>query len=317
MKIIVTGGGGFVGSNIVDKLLKSGHEVLVIDNWSSGSIENLPKEVLGRNVLVDLQDYNLLAFSFELFRPDLVIHCAALMGVVSSHLQPELSLDNNVKGTLNVLEAMKFCGCKKIIYMSTSHVYGLTEDYPCKETSKLTTTSPYAESKKTGEEYVKLYKRTCNFNYTILRLGNCYGPNLKRGFIYNVIKGLVEFNDVTIYGDGTDTRDYVYIGDVCEAVILAIDNIQNLTFNISYGQETKSCEIYQIAQELVGIDRDYKMATSRNNDVSRIFLNVKLALDKLNWHAKTSLKEGIAKNIDWYKQNSGRISNTDIDKGEL
>ena len=306
MRIAITGAGGFVGSHITNKLINSGHKVLCLDNWSTGKREHLNDGVLGKNVLVDIADYNMLAFAFELFKPELVIHCASAMGVKKSLEQPEFFIDTNVKGTLNVLEAMKFIGCKEIIYISTTHVYGNVEQYPTSEDVKLKPFSPYANSKRMAEDLIRSYRRLYGNKYSILRLGNCYGPNTKRGFIAQCIKGLIEFQDVTIYGDGTDTRDYVYVEDVAEAVIKAMDNMQNLTFNISFGDETRSGVVYNTVKKIVGIDREPKLIAGRTNDVCRIYTKVSRSLEKLNWQAQTNLSDGIAKTVKWYKETSSR-----------
>lgn len=310
MKIAVTGGGGFIGSHIVDKLIQLGHEVMVLDNWSKGKQSNFSDNALGKNISVDLADYNMIAFSFALFKPDLVVHCASANNIPQSILQPEFFIDTNVKGTLNILEAMKYSGCKKIIYLSDIKVYGSQYEFPISEDAPLKPVDIYSQSKRLGEELIKSYRRLYGYEFNILRLGEVYGEKMTSGFILDCIKSLFEFQKLTIYGNGSEINDYVYVGDVVNSIIKSIQKLDNNIFNISYGAELKSGVIFELCKKHIGIDKTASFEEPKPYELSRMNVNVKNALSCIDWVAEVEINDGIKKTVEWYKNNSYKLDDT-------
>ena len=298
VKVLITGGAGFIGSHVVDKYLDNDYEVVVLDNLSTGNLKNLNNkdiEFINKDICDD--DLNLEDI-------DIVIHHAAQINVRTSVEKPVYDGNINVLGTLNILEKMRKYDVKKIIFASSGGaVYGEPQYMPVDEKHPVAPMSPYGLSKFCGEEYIKLYNRLYGIEYTILRYANVFGerqdPMGEAGVISIFIDKIMNNQRPTIFGDGNQTRDFVYVGDVANANLMAL-NWKNEIVNIGTGKETSVNELYNvIANEL---NYNYKPIYDkpREGEVYRIALNINKA-GELGWKPTVDLKEGIKRTVEWMK----------------
>lgn len=305
MKILVTGGAGFIGSHLVDAYLADGHEVAILDNYSTGKQENRPKEVPAFQVDVTNPDQVLQVV--ENFRPDIISHHAAQVSVAVSAREPRLDAEQNILGIISVLEAAKQVDTvKKIIFSSSAGtVYGDITEASTEETAKLPV-SPYGLSKYVAEEYLGLYGRTSPLKTTILRYGNVFGPRQdphgEAGVCAIFAKKMIAGADCTIFGDGTLERDYVFIEDVVEANRIALRQGDNDVFNISSGQGTSTMDVFLALKEAAAYPRDPIMGPDRPGDAASNHHSPKKAGEVLGWQPKTSFTDGIAKTVAWFRQ---------------
>jgi UDP-glucose 4-epimerase len=301
MKVLVTGGAGFIGSHIVDELVKNGYGVVVVDNLVTGNKNNINPKV--EFVEGDITNKNLdEKINFQ--EIDVVIHQAAQINVRKSVENPIYDGDINVLGTLNILENMRKYDVKKIIYASSGGaVYGEPKHLPVDENHPIAPLSPYGLSKYCGEEYIKLYNRLYGIEYCILRYSNVYGerqdPRGEAGVISIFIDRILNNESPVIFGDGNQTRDFVYVGDVARANLMAFD-WKNEIVNIGTGKETSVNELFKvIADELNYKDKPI-YDKPREGEVRRIYLDIKKA-EKLGWKPEIDLKEGIKRVVGWMK----------------
>ncbi|WP_423793014.1 SDR family oxidoreductase [Methanocaldococcus indicus] len=298
--ILVTGGAGFIGSHIVDLLVEEGYDVVIIDNLKTGNKNNInPKAEF---VNVDIRDKNLdKKINFKDI--DTIIHQAAQINVRNSVENPIYDGDVNILGTLNLLENMRKYDIDKIIYSSSVAIYGDIKYLPVDENHPINPLSPYGLSKYVGEEYIKLYNRLYGIEYAILRYSNVYGkrqdPKGEAGVISIFIEKMLKNESPTIFGDGNQTRDFVYVKDVARANLLALD-WKNETVNIGTGKETSINELFKIIANELNFKKSPIYDKPREGEVYRIYLNIEKA-KKLNWEPETTLNEGIKKVIDWFK----------------
>ena len=243
MNVIVTGGAGFIGSHIVDKLIHKKHNVMVIDNLSTGKIEN----VNSKAVFVKKSILDNLSNEFNEFKPEAVFHLAAQVNLRVSLNQPFTDAQTNILGTVNVLESCRKHNVKKIIYSSSVAVYGEPEELPVNEKHTTYTVSPYGTSKLCAEKYMELYKKTYGLENTILRYSNVYGPRQntlgEAGVITIFINNLLANKKCNIFGTGSQTRDFVYVADVAEANLLALEKSNGI---INIGTQTQTDVNYQL-----------------------------------------------------------------------
>ena len=299
MKVLITGGAGFIGSHIVDKFLENNHEVVVLDNLTTGNLDNVK-----HNDNIKFINKNILDKDLNFEGVDVVIHHAAQINVRTSVENPILDGDINILGLINILEKMKEYGVKKIIFASSGGaVYGEPEYMPVDEKHKVAPMSPYGLSKYCGEEYIKLYNRLYNIDYTILRYSNVFGerqdPLGEAGVISIFIDKMVKNEKATIFGDGGQTRDFVYVGDVAEANLKALD-WKNEIVNIGTGIETSVNELYSVIANAMGYNGEPIYGAPRDGEVYRISLNINKA-KKLGWKPSVELKEGIKRTVEWIK----------------
>ncbi len=305
-KILVTGGAGFVGSNLVDKLILEGNEVVIIDDLSSGKKEYLnPK---AKFYQLDICSAELAdIFSEEKF--DFVYHLAAQIDVRKSVADPVLDNKINVLGGLNVLENCRQNKVKKIIFASTGGaIYGEAEEIPTTEYYPTYPVSPYGINKLTFEKYLHYYYQVYNLNYAALRFANIYGPRQFKGgeagviaiFIDNAVKGL----ESTMYGDGLQTRDFVYIDDVVQALYLTQEIDCRGEINIGTGEETNLLEIKKQIEKALGKTIIINQAPAKEGEQRRSVLSYKRAQAVLNWQPTVSLEEGVKRTIAWAQKNS-------------
>lgn len=302
MRALVTGGAGFIGSNLVDGLLERGHEVEVLDNLSTGRAENL-QEALNRGATlaeVDITDRAALAPHFERQRPELVFHLAAQIDVRKSVADPGFDARVNVEGTINVLECARRSGVQRLVFSSTGGaIYGETAVLPTPEGTEPLPKAPYGQSKFCAERYCDLYRRLFGLSAVSLRYGNVYGPRqdpLGEAGVVAIFCGKVLAGEQgTIYGDGSQTRDYVYVGDVVSAN-LAAANVSGAPaeINVGTGRETSVLELVGALQGLeAGREFSVTHAPERPGEVARSCLNIAGAWDALRWEPQMELAEGL------------------------
>ncbi len=303
MKIIVTGGAGFIGSNVVDFYVRGGHKVVVIDNLSTGFRKNLnPKAKFYKADINNLKEMDRI---FHVEKPEIVNHHAALASVIESIRSPISTFQTNVIGTVNLLVSFGKHGRgknKKFIFSSTGGaIYGSPKKIPVSENATLFPLSPYGFSKLLGEETIKFYAREFGFDYLIFRYPNVYGPRQNpkgEGGVVAIFGGLMKSGKrPTIFGDGTKMRDYVYAGDIAEANVSALKKGSNEIMNLGWGKAVSDRGIFDaIAKELeFGSEPVY--APRRKGEVYKTALYAHKARRILAWRPKTKLEEGIEKTI--------------------
>ena len=302
MKILVTGGAGFIGSNVVDALVKDGHEVAVLDNLSTGKEENINPEVKFYNI--DLLDMESLELAFREFKPDIVNHHAAQIDVRKSVEDPAFDAETNIIGSINLFELSINYGVRRIIFSSTgSELYGELSNLPASEDTPIEPLSPYEVAKYCVENYLNYFKRLYGIERVILRYANVYGPRqdpLGEAGVVAIFTGkILKGEKPVIYGDGTQTRDYIFVEDVVKANVLALEGKEGI-YNIGTGRETSVNELTEIFSKVLGHEIKPEYAPPRKGEVSRISLDGEKAKRELGFVPNYSLPEGIRKTIEWY-----------------
>jgi UDP-glucose 4-epimerase len=282
--------------------LSDGHEVVVVDNLSTGKKENL--NVNTNFYLADVRDKERISEIFSKEKPDIVSHHAAQIDVRKSVSDPAFDTESNIMGMINIGESCVKHGVKKIIFSSSGGVmYGECES-PAREADIKPPISPYGISKFASELYLNYWKELYGLKYTALRYANVYGPKQaggEAGVISIFIKSFLEGKQATIFGDGKQKRDYVYVGDVIDANIKALDKGDNDSFNIGTGKATGVNELYDMIKRSFGSATVPKYALARTGELQKSVLDNKKASDVLGWFPKTDLEEGIKETISWFK----------------
>ena len=299
MRIVVTGGAGFIGSHVVDLYIKEGHTVLVIDNLSTGKLKNVNKRASFEKV--DLRDIKSLSNVIDFFKPDIVNHHAFISSVRVSEENPEEFLINTLNSSLNILEVSKRY-ISQFIFASSAAVYG-EGDTPFKETDRENPVNPYGISKLTIEKLVKYYAEKFSFKFTILRYSNVYGPRQtpigETGVMAIFIEELINNKPLTIFGDGKSTRDFIFVEDVAKANILAL--LKEGIFNISTGTETSILELTEKLEEISGRKVE-RIFLKKGSGVKRNSLDPSLSKRILGFSIKTTLLDGIKKTLEYYEK---------------
>lgn len=301
MRIVVTGGAGFIGSHIVDAYISKGHRVAVLDNLRSGSRKNVnPKAVFYR---VDIRNSKLLERVIQREKPALINHHAAVAEVSRSLKDPALTYEVNILGTANVLIAGGKAHIRKIIFSSTGGaLYGDAKTIPAHESSELKPLSPYAVSKLAGEEMIAFYARFYGFTYLILRYANVYGPRQNpkgEAGVVAIFTDLMKYGKrPTIFGDGTKTRDYIYVDDVVRANLSGTLRGANTIVNIGLGKEIEDHDVFDAIARKLQCKRRPLYAPFRKGEVYRIALARDQAKRVLHWEPSVNFSEGIQKYID-------------------
>jgi UDP-glucose 4-epimerase len=307
MKVLVTGGAGFIGSNVVDNYLKAGHQVVVVDNLSSGRMENLNPQA--KFYLLDIRSPELEQV-FAIEKPEAVAHLAAQKSVPHSVEDPILDAEINIIGLLNLLKCSVKYKIAKFVFISTGGaLYGDAAEVPTQEDCPPQMVSPYAITKYTSEKYLFFYQWLSGLKYTVLRLANVYGPRqIPEGecgvvpiFMSNLLAG--KPSKLFAYSDmprGT-TRDYVFVEDVCGAAVLALTKGEGEAFNIGSGRETATAELYEMLQKEMGTALALVNAGERQGDVRRSVLDCAKAKTGLGWQPQFTLEEGLKKTVEYYR----------------
>jgi len=306
-RYLVTGGAGFIGSHLVELLLKEGHKVRVLDDLSSGKLENLDP-FLSRVELRkgDIRDKEFLEESISGMEG--VFHLAAISSVERSLLEPELVHEVNVRGTLNVLLASKKKKVKKVVFISSASVYGNPESLPLKEELALRPISPYGATKVSGEAYASFFHHSYSLETASLRLFNIFGPRQDpsspySGVISKFLEALIIKRRPLLYGDGEQTRDFLFVEDACRAMLLAMEReeAKGEIFNIASGKETSIFALGKTIFSLNGEDFQPEYRPERPGDIRRSWASIEKAKRILGWVPQTSLEEGLEKTIKWLK----------------
>ena len=303
MKIVVTGGAGFIGSHIVDAFIEKGHEVHIIDDFSTGRKENVnPKATVHK---LDIADPKAAALIGKL-KPDALYHQAAQMDLRLSVEDPLLDARINIIGFLNLLEACKNSGVKKVLFASSGGaVYGEQETFPAAEDHGTRPASPYGVSKRAGELYLSYYYQAFGLPYTALRYANVYGPRQstrgEAGVVAIFLSLLLQGKTPVINGDGRQTRDYVYVDDVVAANIAALDAQFVGELNIGTGLETDVVEIFRQLREASGSKIEAQHGPAKPGEQRRSCIDARRAAEALGWRPKMALSEGLRRTAQWYR----------------
>ena len=304
MKVLVTGGAGFIGSHLVRKLQSEGCEVVVLDNLSTGLRENLPEGC--ELIELDVKDSALSAV-FAKHAPDMVVHLAGQTMVDVSIKDPQFDAMNNIGGTINVLEAARKNGVKRIVFSSTAAAYGDVAGLPIKETTELKPQSFYGQSKITAETYLDLYHKFFGLDYVVLRFANVYGERQGEGGEGGVIsiftKRLAAGQGITIYGDGEQTRDFIYAGDVAAGIYGALCTAEpNSVYNISTQTEVSLKELVNVLTNVAQKKITPLYGPAREGDIYRSMLANGQAKKHLAWEPHISLEEGLRRTYGYFAQ---------------
>ena len=306
MHALVTGGAGFIGSNLVDALIARGDEVTVIDDFSTGRLENLDAAARSGVLVhrVDIRDADRLATTVAAARPDAILHLAAQMDVRRSVADPAFDARTNVEGTINVLEAARAAGARIVNVSTGGAIYGDVDTIPTPEHVLPLPEAPYGQSKYCAERYVGLYERLYGVRGVTVRLGNVYGPRqdpLGEAGVVAIFCGCLERGErPTIYGAGTQTRDYVYVGDVVDGLLSALDHdAARGEFNLGTGVASSVLDIAAALAPHAAADFTPRHADARTGEIDRSCLDVTRARVELDWSARTDLAEGLARTVAW------------------
>jgi UDP-glucuronate 4-epimerase len=315
-KILITGAAGFIGSNLVDDLLKSGYKVMGLDNFNpfysreiketniSGALTN----GLFRFMEGDILDPDFLDRSFSDFDPDLVIHLAARAGVRPSISDPASYYDVNVKGTLNLLEAMKKKNISKMLFASSSSVYGNNRKIPFSESDNVDyPVSPYAASKKAGELLCHTYHHLYGMDIFCLRFFTVYGPRQRPDLAINKFtRALLNGEEITLYGDGTSSRDYTHISDILQGIEKAMKKVKGFDiFNLGESSAISLSGLVSLLEEKTGEKAKIKYLPMQGGDVIRTFADISKAKEMLGYNPLIRIDDGIESYIDWVR-NTGK-----------
>ena len=307
MNVLVTGGAGFIGSHLVRQLLAEGHVVTVLDNLSTGVREHLPaagftfwKQDIRDQVVVQ-------QIIYEKF--DAIVHLAAQTMVDASIRDPRFDADENVMGLLNILEAARLSGVRRVLFASTAAAYGDVQaaDLPIREEHALQPMSFYGLTKVTAEHYLALYQQIYGLDYVVLRFANVYGERQgdsgEGGVISIFAKRMAQGKDITIFGDGSQTRDFVYAGDIAAGLCRALVTEQvNRAYNLSTQTETSLDELVQILQDISGDELQVSHGPVREGDIYRSMLCHEMAVQALDWCPEVSLVEGLRRTYDYFSK---------------
>ena len=302
MRVLVTGGAGFIGSHVVDAMLEAGHDVFQLDNLATGNERNLNPRA--RFVRCDLLKDDVDALFAEL-RPEVISHHAAQASVPGSTMNPVHDATLNVVGSVRVLEAARRGGVRKVVYAASGgSTYGVPKYVPIDEKHPIDPISPYGSSKHAVEHYLRTYRELYGLAFTSLRYANVYGPrqdpNGEAGVISIFANKMLHGEQPTIHGPGYP-RDYVFVGDVARANMLALDRGDDAMVNIGTGLETDVQTIFSLLKPLVGYEGEPHVGPPRLGDVPSIRLNAALADQVLGWKPEVAIADGIRAYVDWLR----------------
>lgn len=307
MRVLVTGGAGFIGSHIVDQCVAAGHEVAIVDNlWEEGGgkTQNInPRATFYR---ADVTDDATLARIFDETRPQVVSHQAAQHSVAISTKNPQLDARVNVLGLLNVLTNCTRVGTRKITFASSGATYGTPASLPITEETPQHPESPYGITKLVAEHYLRYWQEAHGLTYTALRYGNVFGPrqdpNGEAGVIAIFAKRFLKHDSVRIDWDGEQKKDYVYVEDVARANLLAFEKGDNDIFCIGTGRGASVNELYHMLEKITGYTPEIEHAPKRPGDIYLAYFDCSKAARLLGWQPQETLEEGIRKTVDFFRK---------------
>lgn len=308
MRTLVTGGAGFIGSNLVDRLLADGHEVVVLDDFSRGSRNNLA-DAIERGCEVVEGDLTTLDLTsvVEQAKPEVVFHLAAQIDVRASVQDPLFDAQVNVLGTLRLAEAARLAGVRKVVFTSSGgSIYGSPEQLPVAESTPVAPMSPYAAAKVSGEVYLNMYRSLYGLDCTHIAPANVYGPRQdphgEAGVVAIFARALLAGATTKLFGDGGNTRDYVYVDDVVAAFVLASgDTGGGRRFNVGTGVQTSDRELHTLVAEAAGAQDVPTIEPARLGDVRDSAIDGSLAGEVLGWTPKVALTEGVRRTVDYFR----------------
>jgi UDP-glucose 4-epimerase len=305
MKALVTGGAGFIGSNLVDALVERGDQVTVVDDLSTGKRDNLELALANGATLehVDIRDAEAVSDVVGRTKPDVILHLAAQIDVRRSVADPAFDTRINVEGTINVLSAAQAHGIPRVVNTSTGGaIYGEVHDPPAAEDHPTAPEAPYGLSKWCAEQYCELFARLHGLSTVSLRYGNVYGPRQdplgEAGVIAIFCGKLLENGRATIFGDGKQTRDYIYVDDVVEANLKAAESEATGPINIGVGQQKSVLDLVEILKQHASDGFEPDHAPERPGEIQNSALDPSRALEELGWEAKVELDEGLKRTLD-------------------
>jgi len=303
VRILVTGGAGFIGSHIAEAYLAQGHQVTVLDNLSKGKRENIPNGA--EFIEGDIRDRKVRELLADL-KIEVINHHAAQMDVRFSVADPLFDAEVNILGMLNLLEGARAAGVKQFIFASTGGaVYGEQEQFPAPEEHPLRPLSPYGITKLTGEKYLFYYNQVHGLNYFVLRYSNVYGPRQnphgEAGVVAIFCNKMLAGEQPVINGDGTQTRDYVYVKDVVKANIAALGYPRPEVVNIGTAKETDVNTIFRVIRDAINPEIPEYHGPPKAGEQQRSVVAIEKAARVLNWKPEYSLEEGLAETVEWFK----------------
>src|SRR3989338_1458473 len=301
--VLVTGGAGFIGSHLVNKLIEKGHKVIVIDNLSSGRKENLNPKV--KFYKIDVRDKNIYKI-FEKENPNVVFHLAAQPLVDEAYKNPFLAIETNVMGTVNVLEACRKKGnLETIVVVSSDKAYGKSEKLQYREDSPLRGDHPYDASKSAADLIAKTYFTTYGLPVKITRFSNVFGPgdvNFSR-IIPGILESVIKNKELEIRSDGTMIREYTHVNDIVDGCIKFANHKQHFGEAFNFGSENvfSVLDVIKKSEEALGTKISYKILNTAKNEIPAQYLDWSKAKEKLQWQPNTSFEQGIKETFDWHK----------------
>ena len=308
MRYLVTGGAGFIGSNLVRKLLEMGEDVRILDNFATGKRENILPLINNPHLTIiegDLRSFHIVRTAVK--GVDYILHQGALPSVPRSINDPITTNDVNILGTLNILEAAKEFGVKRVICASSSSIYGNSETLPKVETMPVNPMSPYALTKYAQEKYCQIYYNLYGLETVALRYFNVFGPNQDPTSQYSAvipkfIKHMSEDKEPVIYGDGTQSRDFTYVDNVVYANLLACnaEKAAGEVINIACGESYTLLELVKMINEILGKNIEPKFDPERPGDVKHSWAGIDKAKELLSYEVKVDFKEGLARTINFF-----------------
>lgn len=317
-RMLVTGGAGFIGSTLVDRLLADGHTVTVLDDLSHGKLSNLEgaravesDEGIGGGGRFTFVQGDVLSVDWDELlaaaRPEVVFHLAAQIDVRESVADPVHDAELNIIGTIKLADAARRNGVRKIVFTSSGgSIYGLPEEFPVSEEVPVRPLSPYAASKSAGEMYLDMFRRLYGLDCSHIAPANVYGPRQdphgEAGVVAIFAQRLLAGQSTRVFGEGDNTRDYVYVGDVVDAFVRAAGEAgSGMRFNIGTGVETTDRRLHSLVAEAAGAEDDPERAPARPGDVPRSSLDPSLAREVLGWEPTVDVAEGVRRTVDYFR----------------